>query len=610
MGAMEAVPGYPNLHRRNDTYYLYKRVPKGLLDFYGGQLFVRRSLRTKNLNEAKVRLHKALVELDEEFELASVPPAATLSPEDAKAIAQGRLNDLVIEDMELRQDGDAESSDVFAVAGDQLQGTDSITLVADHEAASDYGMSARRFRQAQETIDLLKPFYRSALAKQDLSAVEEDIDELSEQHHIALTQGSEGWRLLARELLVTWVKYIDILEKKQKGEPFEFDVTPPSPIPHEDRLSSTPTGSSGSRTTLRDLVDAYLADPSRSASARTNKGYEVIFRTMRDVIGEDKDVKEITRADCRLVLDALINMPINAAQRFPGLDTSSLIEIGKKPDCKTLSPATINNRMINMSALFKWAVREEFMLKNPAEGLSVVDPVKGKNKRRPFTIDELNAIFSAPLYTGCTDDEAGYAKAGPCIIRRGRYWVPLVALWTGMRLGECCQLHCDDIKQIDGVWCIVIKETDDGGEWDDADRKRVKTAAGERFVPVHTALLDLGFVVFVQEQKRKGGVRLFPELKPSAEGYLSDNFSKWFNDRRRFLGKVGIAGNGAVFHSFRHNYRDAMRKAGLARDIVLALGGWSSGQTDDLYGGALNAKFLKQEIDKITYDGLVSPPKV
>ncbi len=64
---------------------------------------------------------------------------------------------------------------------------------------------------------------------------------------------------------------------------------------------------------------------------------------------------------------------------------------------------------------------------------------------------QLQAIFNASFYTGCQDDEAGYAKPGPNVIRRGRFWVLLLSLWTAMRLGECCQLRVDDVTKLDGV---------------------------------------------------------------------------------------------------------------------------------------------------------------
>lgn len=54
-------------------------------------------------------------------------------------------------------------------------------------------------------------------------------------------------------------------------------------------------------------------------------------------------------------------------------------------------------------------------------------------------------MFNAPLYTGCINDEHGFNTPGPNQIRSGRFWVPLLGLFTGARLGELCQLRVADI---------------------------------------------------------------------------------------------------------------------------------------------------------------------
>ncbi len=188
---------------------------------------------------------------------------------------------------------------------------------------------------------------------------------------------------------------------------------------------------------------------------------------------------------------------------------------------------------------------------------------------------------------------------------RGRFWVPLLSLWTGMRMGECCQLHVDDVTTLDGVPVILIDDAGEPGA-DEADKKRVKTVAGKRFVPVHPELQRIGFLVFAEAMRGRGEKRLFPELKPDALGYLSGPFSKWFNDKRRFIGKLDMDVKGVAFHSFRHNYRDALREAEIGLERVRALGGWrrdSEGE-EAIYGKGLKAATLYREIEKVGYAGL------
>lgn len=168
------------------------------------------------------------------------------------------------------------------------------------------------------------------------------------------------------------------------------------------------------------------------------------------------------------------------------------------------------------------------------------------------------------------NDWAGYSTPGYARPRRGRFWVPLIALFSGMRMNEICQLHVADIHRLDGVDCFFVTE----GPSDADNGKRLKTAASERFIPVHPTLIEIGFMTFVEQRRAAGAVRLFSELQKSSTGYYSDPFSKWF---RRFLERAGATREKTCFHSFRHCYRDALRESRIEHELALALGGWSSG---------------------------------
>lgn len=257
---------------------------------------------------------------------------------------------------------------------------------------------------------------------------------------------------------------------------------------------------------------------------------------------------------------------------------------------------TASSYLSAFSTLMEFAIARGMRADNPTTGLSVgVDGVAAKDRRHPFSTEQLIKIFRAPLYTGCLNDEAGYARVGNQVIRRGRFWVPLISLFTGMRMNEICQLLLGDVAQRDGIDVIIVAA-------DDAGVKRVKTAAGERFVPIHPELKQCGLLQYRDAAIARGETRLFPELTAAkSSGYLSDNFSKWFAN---FLRSCGAAQPRTSFHSFRHNYRDALREADISAERVRALGGWSSGRTEDDYGSGLRASTLDREIEKVRYENL------
>lgn len=294
-------------------------------------------------------------------------------------------------------------------------------------------------------------------------------------------------------------------------------------------------------------------------------------------------------------------MPSNPTKRYPKLNIVQAAEMAKRKKLtSTLNPATINAYLNRLSSVLNFAMNEGLIDRNPTRGLKVADPVRARDKRSPFSSLQLKRIFNAPLYRGCLNDEAGYAKPGPSRPRRGRFWVPLIGLFSGMRLNEICKLDVADIQEIEGVPCFHVRPDPSAtsGKW-------LKTEASERLVPVHPTLLGIGFMAYVEAQRAKGGMKLFPELRRSTTGYYSDPFSKWF---RRFLVAAGADGPRTCFHSFRHCFRDALREARMDHQIALALGGWTAGneagETATAYGRGYRISTLLQGVGGVQYPDL------
>ncbi|WP_162002836.1 site-specific integrase [Microvirga tunisiensis] len=324
---------------------------------------------------------------------------------------------------------------------------------------------------------------------------------------------------------------------------------------------------------------------------------EAQHRLFKEVIGAKTLVTAIDREKARKLLDTVKALPSNATKRFPKKTTGEVLRLAEARGLKPMSVTTANSYMSAFVSLMDFAVKEHLIEKNPATGLRLAgDGLRRKDRRLPFTSSDLACIFAAPLYTGCLDDERGYACPGPDRPRRGRFWVPLISLYSGMRLNEACQLSEDDIVVEDGTDIILIRSDEDG-------LKRVKTHAGHRFVPVHPELRRIGFLEYVAKIRadHPPKARLFPELTVASTGYISDNFSKWF---AHFLDKVGIQEGRKNFHSFRHTFRDALRNAEVPQDRVRELGGWSSSSTEDDYGSGTRPSMLAKDIAKVGYDGL------
>lgn len=356
--------------------------------------------------------------------------------------------------------------------------------------------------------------------------------------------------------------------------------------------------------TLDNLFRLFLADPAKQRSRKTEMHYENLRAMLFELWGRDRTLLSIDREACRDLLEVLRWLPSNQTKRFPKLTAIQAATLAKERGlATTLTAASVNGYMVKLRTLFNFAVNEGWMDRSPARGLRVLDPVRRRDKRLPFSTEQLRLIFNAPLYTGCTDDWFGYAMPGDARPRRGRFWVPLIALFAGLRLNEACQLHVADIHKIEGIDCIIVTAGPTSAE----NNKRLKTASSERAIPVHSELRRIGFMAFVEERRASGDQKLFPELQISSTGYYSDPFSKWF---RRFLVKAGAAKPKTCFHSLRHSYRDALREAHINHEVALALGGWASGSGMDsseaaaAYGRGHSIPTLAAALERVSYPDL------
>jgi len=351
--------------------------------------------------------------------------------------------------------------------------------------------------------------------------------------------------------------------------------------------------------TLQQAIDGYMTDPTRSRSPKSQAVYRTTYATIAAILGGGTAVRDIGRDSCRDLLSVLQNLPSNANKRFPGLPPREVARHASAHGVAPMSVANVNEYMNKLSTLLNWACREEWISRNVASGLRIAVPNSKVIRRKPFTIAQLVLIFGAPLYRGCRDDENGYAIHGPNRPRRGRFWIPLIGLYSGARLNEICQLHATDLRKIDGVWCFDFHA-------DPAAGKTLKTSASQRIVPIHPMLINLGILTYLRDREQAGDQRMFPEIAIDAFGHHSGRVSRWFS---RFLATCGAAADGVCYHSFRHSFRDALREAGIEREVALRLGGWtesggSSSPVGDSYGAGFSSARLYAAISSISYVGL------
>ena len=288
---------------------------------------------------------------------------------------------------------------------------------------------------------------------------------------------------------------------------------------------------------IGDLVRAYREDRKGVIGEEpTSRRYNHIFAALEQVIGAHRPLSSLSREDCRKVRDALRKLPVHASKRFPGMTFAEIIEKmdDAEDEVERLAPTTVNSYIQNLNAMMNWAVREEWISKNPAGGLMGAN--LPRVKRRGFRPDELQTVF---------DGLAAERKS-----ESWRWWIPLLAVLTGARCNEIAQLRVSDIRREGDIHYIAFSRFDASGKR--VSDKRLKTEASERLVPLHETILNAGFVTWVSKFNDPTG-RLFCELGQGPNGNYSHDVSKWF---ARYLDSVGLTDPCLVLHSFRHGFRD------------------------------------------------------
>jgi len=239
------------------------------------------------------------------------------------------------------------------------------------------------------------------------------------------------------------------------------------------------------------------------------------------------------------------------------------------------SPSTINQRIANLRTLLRFACDQDIIEKDPTIGVRVKDTSLAVDKRNPFTVTELNMIFSSPVYTEGYRTKGGGGEAA--------YWLPLLALFQGARLNELCQLMVSDFRREEYEFDASLRMTWVMNITDQGEGQHLKNTTSQRRIPLHPKLIRFGFIEYLQKQT---GPRLFPDLhSASFDGSLSAGWSKWF---ARYLDNVvGLKDRKLSFHSFRHTFKEFAHYNNIRKEVSNAIQGHSERDMSSVYGRKL-----------------------
>lgn len=322
-------------------------------------------------------------------------------------------------------------------------------------------------------------------------------------------------------------------------------------------------------------------------------------------------IYKIDRSKVRQFMNDIQSMPQRMTMRFPGMTLQEAIKANKareKP-YPTVSPNTARDGYFSVLRwAFGYAVDLEVLPVNPCTGIKIRGATKatGKRTRNPFTVDELNAFFRLPIFTGCLSEKRPNTP-GNFTFDDHRKWAPLILLFSGARPSEIAQLAVTDIKTGGPhPYISILTEYDP----DDPDEERDfvvshKTENARRDIPIHPKLIELGLLSYVQRRKEAGDVRLFPEWKQSSDGrklYSSASWIRNLNDKQ--IPKITTRRPKPTLYSFRHTWKTQMAISEVPAQYQNQILGHAQKGMDEHYLGRMDIEHTYNAVSRVSFDKL------
>ncbi len=307
------------------------------------------------------------------------------------------------------------------------------------------------------------------------------------------------------------------------------------------------------------------------------------------------------------------NKDITSLKRKDILEVRKKIRSLYEPDRKRRSPKdgkmslhTAKSHMQICKALFAYASDEDIIETNIAADvfLKLSGSSTSKLSYLPYMKEEVAAMLNGYVY-----NLQELPRQRDLI--DAFFWQPFIAMFSGARVGELCQLTIGDINVRDVVdsnghlkdriWYFWLN--------DEELAQALKTESSRREVPIHSAILKAGFLEFValRKQEEKGNLTkpLFLSPDKSKDVNATRAVGRWFNGETGFKGYLDNFSiknrDRKCFHSFRHTCVKALRSQHFDNEAIAATVGHEPNSMTGKYGDGFELETLKEIIEHIDY---------
>ncbi len=390
------------------------------------------------------------------------------------------------------------------------------------------------------------------------------------------------WESVEKPLMSVNDALVESIVKREgitEGVNFGVSLGESTPV-----VSTVQTQDAVKKPSLSEIVEEYIEFKTTEGEWRKRTVAATVPRLRRfvELIGNPR-VDTLTRDALKQYRAYLVGSPSRQNERWkkyskiPEKKLDGMILRGEIPEADRIGRGSVNTYITEINSFLKWATVHHDL---PGWACQIIQRVKAssggkvvsaeESRRRSFTEKEIRTIFSQ---NGFTED--GFTRSW-------YFWGPLIALFSGARVGEIGQMRIDDVRESQGILCFDINDKED---------KLTKNATSIRLVPVHPVLVEIGLKEYMERLRKRGETLLFPELeKRSKSGIMhyGETISHWFSKFKRGIGVGGPMnedeeynkdGKEATFHSFRNTFITECQRNRLELSMIQQLVGHSKGST-------------------------------
>lgn len=557
----------PFKHPISGIYYLRIKVPANIRDI-AGKAEYKRSLRTKNLNEARSRYPQALIECQQVFERHSAQLAGKLMFSEAEAVAI--------------------ADDWFSHERDHVERTKTYTSYLSTSGSGVCGPDGDEYEDYETLRDGLTEY-------EECNWIEDVIDPIVDAHlrklgHPIPSKKSTEMRWFRESFDVKVNELSTWALGRQEGNIPLGSCLPASPTVQTNSTKSTLTKSHSVSAVFASFKrDRLQTENASRAIQKTLAEYASAVAMFVELHG-DLAIHEVSRVTVTDHRRFLAQLP-SSGKGIRGMAATELIKKAEIENLPKLTEATIKKRLTAISSVFSHAHRLGWINENPiiASQLIKITAKAAQKKRaqhkkkKDFTRQEVAKIFSSSIFS--TDE----AKHGLVDFGEAWKWVPILLYYTGCRREEVAQLKAKEVIQQDGHWCLdILKQGEDEG-------RGVKNAGSRRIIPLHQDVIQRGFIEYVKGLPTDGP--LFPKLLACTKGFYGTNFGKNWSKYLRTI--VQLKSDAAPLHGFRHTFKTLSRSVGIPEDIHDAITGHSGeGNTVARLYGTMPPPRVAEELTK------------